>query len=68
MAMAKTFLPGSNPYKMATIGRFRWVIVTSANQHQIFVPVGLVFNGLWAQLAYLREQIGLTTGAGMGAS
>ena len=63
--MAKTFLPGrSNPFKMATVGRFRWVIVTSANEHnneQIFAPVGLVFNGLWAQLGDIQEQMGLIT-------
>ena len=35
-------------------------------EHQIFAPVGLVFNGLWAQLVDLQEQIGLITGAGMG--
>ena len=39
-------------------------IVTSANEHQIFASEGLVFNGLWAQLADLREQIGLIEGAG----
>ena len=63
--MAKTFLPGrSNPFKMVTIGRFRWVIVTSANEHQIFAPVGLVFNGLCTQLADLREQTDLSQALG----
>ena len=67
--MAKTFIPGrSNPFKMATIRKFSWVNVTSPNEHNIFAPVGLVFNGLWTQLADLREQIGLITGARMGAS
>ena len=40
-------------------------IVTIANEHQMFVPGGLVFNGLWAQLADLQEQISLIAGAGV---
>ena len=33
-----------------------YCIITSANEHQIFTPI---FNGLWAQLADLREHIDL---------
>ena len=44
--------------------RFTWVFFTYANEHKIFAPGGPFFNGLWAQLADQREQIGLIAGAG----
>ena len=35
-----------------------------ANEHQIlFAPGGLVFNGLWVQLAVLQDKIGLKSQA-----
>ena len=51
---------------MATLEK-HCIVTSTNNEHQIFVLGGLVFNGLWAQLADLQEQIGLIAGARVGS-
>ena len=41
-------------------------VKTSTNEHKIFAPMGLVFNGLCAQLADLLDQIDIIASAGVG--